>query len=350
MKKKTKFLSMGIAAIVITSGIVGIYFLVTFIESQSPIGRYGPGTVYDPQLQKMIIFGGGTQDATDWEVRGDMWGYDSIGNIWSEIVSTNKPSARAGHAMVYDSFNQKTILFGGWAGNIGLANDTWIYDSQTTLWTEVFPNTAPENRQSYAMCYNPVFQKVILFGGYKDPAPHYNDTWEYEYSSNTWTELNPLNHPSGRYGSKMVYDPINQRAILFGGCAGSIKDDTWVYYYGNNTWVELNTTGSPDTRYWHGMAYDSHNHKVIVFGGRHTGAPNEALEDTWVFDPSTNQWSEVLPSSHPSNRMDFSMVYDSNNQKAILFGGFRFPGNTLGDTWTYTYNTNSWSIVKGGDL
>ena len=350
MKKKTKYISIVLGIIVISSGLVGIYLLVTFIESQSPVDSYGSGTVYDPQLQKTIIFGGGTQDATEWEVRDDMWVYHSTGNIWNEIVLTNKPSARAGHAMVYDDYNQKTILFGGWSGNVGLTNDTWIYDSQTNQWTEVFPNTAPEIRQSYAIYYEPIFQKIILFGGYKDLLPHYSDTWEYNYSNNTWTELYPSNSPSGRYGSKMVYDPINQRAILFGGRSSSIMDDTWVYYYGNNTWIELNTTGSPDTRYWHGMAYDSQNDKVIVFGGRHSGAPNDALEDTWIFDPSNNQWTEVLPSSHPSNRMDFSMVYDPSIQKTILFGGFRFPGNTLGDTWAYAYNGNSWSIVKGGDL
>jgi hypothetical protein len=350
MKKKTKYISMVLGVIIISSGLVGIYILVTFIESQSPVGRYGPGTVYDPQLQKTIIFGGGTQDGADWDVRDDMWVYHSTFNIWTEINQTVKPSARSGHSMVYDSINHKTILFGGWSGNAGLTSDTWIYDSQTNLWTEVFPNTAPEIRQSYAMYYDPIFQKVILFGGYKDPLPHYNDTWVYNYSNNTWTELYPSTSPSGRYGSKMVYDPINERAILFGGRSTSIMDDTWIYYYGNNTWTELNTTGSPDTRYWHGMAYDSQNQKVIVFGGRHEGAPGQAIEDTWILDPSNNQWTEVLPLSHPSNRMDFSMVYDSDNQKTILFGGFRFPGNTLRDTWTYEYNGNSWSIVNGGDL
>ena len=252
--------------------------------------------------------------------------------------------------MVYDDFNQKTILFGGWDQNVGLTNDIWIYDSQTNQWTEVFPNNAPENRQSCAMYYDQAFQKVILFGGYRDSLPHFNDTWVYHYSNNSWAELNPSNSPSGRYGSKMVYDPINQRAILFGGRSTSILDDTWIFYYGNNTWTELNTAGKPDTRYWHGMAYDSTNQKVIVFGGRHSGAPGDAIEDTWILDPSTNQWTEVLPLSHPSNRMDFSMVYDTNSQKTILFGGFRFPGSTLGDTWTYTYNSNSWSIVKGSDL
>ncbi|GAH23910.1 unnamed protein product, partial [marine sediment metagenome] len=37
------------------------------------------------------------------------------------------------------------------------------------------------------------------------------------------------------------------------------------------------------------------NHKVIVFGGRHAGAPGDAIEDTWIFHPATNQWTEVLP-------------------------------------------------------
>ena len=175
MEKKTKYISIVLAVIVISSGLVGIYLLVTFNESQTPagsnqtpLGRYGPGTVYDPQLQKTIIFGGGTQNLTGYELFSDMWSYNSTGNIWTEIVPTNKPSARSGHTMVYDSSNQKTILFGGWDENIGLMNDTWIYDSQTNHWTEVFPNTAPETRQSHVMYYDPVFQKLILFVGYRD--------------------------------------------------------------------------------------------------------------------------------------------------------------------------------------
>ncbi|MHA1350010.1 MAG: Kelch repeat-containing protein [Promethearchaeota archaeon] len=356
MKKKVKYVSIVLAIIVISAGLVGIFIFVANSQNQTPLvnptplGRYGPGTVYDLRLQKLIIFGGGTQSSTGFELFDDMWTYNSTTNIWIETIPTNKPSPRSGHSMVYDSFNNKTILFGGWDENIGLTDQTWVFDSQLDQWTEFFPDSAPNNRQSHAMYYDPFFQRVILFGGYKDSLPHYSDTWEYNYSNNTWTELNPSTSPSGRYGSKMVYDPINQRAILFGGRGTTIMDDTWIYYYGNNTWTELSPTSNPDTRYWHGMVYDSNNHKVILFGGRHAGAPGEALEDTWIFDPSTNEWIEVLPLSHPSNRMDFSMVYDSNNQIAILFGGYRFSGNTLGDTWTYSYNSNSWSIVKGDDL
>ena len=347
MKRKTEYLFMGIAIIIISTGLVGIYLSVNFMDNQTPIGRLGAGTVYDPHLKRTIIFGGSSQDTSGFEVFDDMWTYDSPRNLWRKIIPTNKPSARSGHTMVYDSFNQKTILFGGWDETIGLRSDTWLYDSQVNQWTEVFPINFPENRQSHAIYYDPFYQKVILFGGYSDSGPHHNDTWEYDYSNNIWLERNPTNSPSGRYGARMVYDPIYQRSILFGGRSTLILNDTWAYYYGNNTWTEINTTGNPDIRYWHGMVYNSKNHKVIVFGGRDDGAPGAALEDTWIFDPSTLHWTEVLPLSHPSNRMECSMVYDPESQKTVLFGGFRFVGVTLGDTWTYAYGSNSWSHVKG---
>jgi N-acetylneuraminic acid mutarotase len=350
MRRRLKILILGLIVVIITSGTIGTLIFIVVIQNASPSARYGSAMIYDPVLQKGIFFGGGYQDTAGYELFNDMWLFDPTSNLWTEINPTVKPLARSGHLMAYDSINQKTILFGGWVDSIGLMNDTWIYDSQTNQWTEVFPSNKPSNRQSHTMYYDSNAQRVILFGGYRDVGGHLDDTWEYNYSDNSWTELYPSSNPSGRYGSKMVYDPINERGILFGGRSSTIMDDTWIFYYGNNSWSEISLTIKPDTRYWHGMVYDSNNQKIIVFGGRHAGASGEALEDIWTFDPSDNQWTEVLPSSNPSNRMDFSMIYYSSIQKTILFGGFRFPGPTLGDTWTYTYNSNSWSIVKGSDL
>lgn len=79
MKKKTKYISIVLAIIVISSGLVGIYLLVTFFDNETPVdsnqtllGRYGPGTVFDTQLQEMIIFGGGTQNLAGYELFDDM--------------------------------------------------------------------------------------------------------------------------------------------------------------------------------------------------------------------------------------------------------------------------------------
>ena len=346
MKRRIKILSL--VGVIISSGAIGLFFLAV-IQNASPSARYGSAMVYDPILQKMILFGGGYQDATGSEVFNDMWTYDSTFNIWTEINPTVKPSARSGHSMVYDSINHKTILFGGWVENVGMTSDTWIYDSQTNQWTEVFPLNHPTNRQDHSMYYDSNAQKVILFGGFRFYSSYFGDTWEYVYSNNSWVNLNPSNKPIGRYGSKIVYDINSNRGFLFGGRSSTIKDDTWVYYYGNNSWTELNITSKPDTRYWHGMVYDSNNNKIVVFGGSHVGAPEYALEDMWIFNPSNNQWTEVLPETHPSNRLFFTMVYDSNIQITILFGGMRGTDNNLGDTWVFNHGSNSWNIVKGSD-
>jgi len=198
----------------------------------------------------------------------------------------------------------------------------------TLFFFTVIQNASPSARYGSAMVYDPVLQKAIFFGGGCQDADGYelfNDMWLYDPTSNVWTEINPTVKQSARSSHSMVYDSINHKTILFGGW-----DDTIGLM--NDTWIYDSPASSPDTRYWHGMVYDSNYHKVIVFGGRNAGAPGQALEDTWVFDPSNNEWTELLPSSHPSNRMDSSVIYDSNHQKTILFGGFRFSGNTLGDT------------------
>ena len=348
VKRKIKILILSLIVVIISSGTIGTLFFFAVIQNASPSARFGSAMVYDPILQKMILFGG-AEETTGFNVFNDMWIFDPTSNIWIEINQAVKPSARSGHSMVYDSINQKTILFGGWVENVGITSDTWIYDSQTNQWTEVFPLNHPSNRQDHSMYYDSNEQKVILFGGFRRSSSYFGDTWEYVYSNNSWVNLNPSNSPPVRYGSKIVCDINNNRGFLFGGSSTTIKDDTWVYYYGNNSWSEIYITSKPDTRYWHGMVYDPNNNNIVVFGGCHVGAPGNALEDMWIFDPSNNKWTEVLPETHPSNRLFFTMIYDSKIQKSILFGGIKGTDNNLGDTWVLNHGSNSWNIVKGSD-
>ncbi|HUW91094.1 MAG TPA: kelch repeat-containing protein [Candidatus Nanopelagicaceae bacterium] len=70
------------------------------------------------------------------------------------------------------------------------------------------------------------------------------------------------------------------------------------------------------------------------------------MDDTWIFDPSNNQWTEVIPSSSPANRFHTSLIYVPDTEKNIVFSGFRFPANCLGDTWCYDYDTNIWNQLK----
>jgi len=46
------------------------------------------------------------------------------GFSWLQKSPANKPSARYGHAMTYDIYRDKTVLFGGY-DSTGRRNDTW---------------------------------------------------------------------------------------------------------------------------------------------------------------------------------------------------------------------------------
>lgn len=61
------------------------------------------------------------------------------------------------------------------------------------------------------------------------------------------------------------------------------------------------------------------------------------LNDTWVYDPVANSWTDVSPAgATPDPRDGRSMVYDEALAKVIIFGGMDSTGDRdLGDTWAY---------------
>lgn len=341
MRKKYKIIL--ISVLLITASSLSVTFGILFYINK-PSARFGYGMVYDESINKVVLFGGTYQDSNSYTSYGDTWMYDPVTNIWTEISLQQHPAARSSHSLVYDPVNQKIILFGGVDINDNWRDDTWIFDSQTITWTQVFPETNPPVRGSASTYYDPHSKRIILFGGYRQSGAHLDDTWAYNYSDNSWINLDPSLKPTGRYGATMVYDPINQRGFMFGGRISIISDESWVYYSSNNSWIELNLTVKPRYRYWEGLTYDKNAQRIILFGG--SSGNVEALGDTWIYNPFTNQWTRVFPESSPINRLFLSFVYVSEIRKAIIFGGSRFADTCLDDTWSYDYNVNYWNKLK----
>jgi len=307
------------------------------VQTTSPRDRTMHAMVFDSMNQKCILFGGSWDTLTSgFQHLDDTWAYDYNNNIWMELAPANHPSARDSHGMVYDSKTNQTILFGGGP------TETWVYKFSSNSWTQKSTGTSPPSLYYHAMVYDPVNQKVILFGGLNNQIN--DEFWEYDPSTNIWTELTPSIKPEARYGHTMVYDSTNQKIILFGGnSAEGYREDTWVYDYTNNTWIELNPSTHPSPRYMHTMIYDSNSQKGILFGG----FGGSLLSETWTYDYVTNSWEILSTNDSPSERICATFVYDSINDKGILFGGYVDNGDsaiTLGDLWVYHSNNNSWTL------
>jgi N-acetylneuraminic acid mutarotase len=304
-----------------------------FANQDAPSVRGEHAMVFDSVNNKTILHGGFNME--ELITLDDTWVFDSSSNTWTKKTSTIKPPPMNGHEMVFDSINEKIILYGG--------VQTWFYDYPTNVWTQVFPNENPHERNFHAMAFDQISGKVYLFGGFSEGDID-DAFWSYDYSTNIWVELTCTTKPPSRYGHNLVYDANNQQLLLYGGNSfEGLRTDFWSYNSTTNNWTELTSATQPSGRKWSGMSYDSLNQQIILFGG--TNELGTMFDDTWSFDTSSNQWNEKQPNITPSGRHNIKMVYDSSIQKTILFGGYVNGLQSSSDTWLYDYNENLWSNV-----
>ena len=306
--------------------------------SIGPRARERHGMVYNNHFRKVIVFGG-INPESGVQIQAETWIYDPLVDTWTNMSPLTQPVKRFSHSMVYDSSSDRVLLFGGYDKTDNISpfriDDTWIYDLSTNTWTEKSPSTNPSPRDTHAMAYNSLSDRVILFGGCGDNSELFGDTWVYDLFTNTWTNMSPLMQPSPRYCHSMVYHSLADKVILFGGTTdySSGFGDTWVYDLSTNTWTSMNPSTSPTARFQHSMVYDSKSDKVILFGGRNEEIRYKVLDDTWVYDLISNNWTQLSPTTSPNAMSGHRMVYEPVSDKVVLFGGHTPSGTTFRDTW-----------------
>jgi hypothetical protein len=312
--------------------------------STKPSPRQEHAMVYDSTYNMTVLFGGndGTRD-------DETWVYWPENNTWMKRNTGTKPKARNNHAMVYDPDNELIVLFGGYIGWPDFRSDeTWVYNTLTNFWTKRNPTVKPIARSDHYMAYDSLSNKVVLFGGYGNNNQRLDDTWLYDVAANTWTRVNiPTDNPLPRKNHAMAYDAEDKRVVLFGGDDGDyIYDDTWVYYYEDDTWTKMSPSVKPSARTNHAMVYDPIYDKIMLFGGNNslTNATG-ANDETWVYNLDTNTWTQRNPTPKPSPRGGHAMTYLSENSKTLLFGGNN--GTSSNDeTWLYSMSSNNWTKMS----
>ncbi len=253
------------------------------LAGKLPPARAQHQMVYDPAGGKVILFGG-ISKANGTQLK-DIWSYDPTAKVWTELKPTGTgPSARSSFSMVYDDAAQKLILFGGWSkATSAHLNDTWAYDPAANTWTELKPTgTLPTARGSHSMAYDQVESKIILFGG-TDSSAYFNDTWVFDTAATTWTQVTPSGElPPIRAGHRLAYDPASATVVLFGGWDGTAYyNDTWAFDFVGSTWTNLDIIIAPPARDSHSLTYVAATNKLMLFGGFVGGT--DVSEDSWSY-------------------------------------------------------------------
>ncbi|TFH03760.1 MAG: hypothetical protein E4H14_16125 [Candidatus Thorarchaeota archaeon] len=310
---------------------------------------------YDSESDMTLIFGGIDYENPS-KIVDQTWAYDLNSDSYLNMSPDQSPSPRAAGGMVYDSQNDRSILFGGLLSlTTQMASDqTWLYDYNTNNWTNESPTFAPSPRFAMYLTYDSESDRVILFGGVSlNPVSIvHNDTWAYDLDSNTWEEMNPSSAPDARYGAMTSYDVENDRVILFGGnpsatTTTSTFSDSWAYDYNTDRWVELSPIIHPSSRYAGMMTYDNESNKTVLFGGYPSAS---SKDNTWLFDYGYNNWTQANPNPHPNGRFRQAAVYDSESDSIIMFGGM--TGDWFSEqviqtdtTWVYDTDSDTWAQI-----
>ena len=254
--------------------------------------------------------------------------------------------------MVYDSKSDRVINYldvrvsGSSAVPIG---KTIAYDFNSDSLVEMSPALIPVGYVGAQLAYDSESDRVILFAGYDFINNKlYDETWVYDYNSNTWTKMDPAVHPGDRNYQNMTYIPSIDRVILFGGDSFRPPvSETWLYDYNTDSWTQVNVVNTPPDLYYGSMVYVSSIDRVILFGGVNAKT-GDFLGETWSFNPVSMDWENLAPAVSPGPRAWHAMAYDSRADKVILFGGGAGKDAWTNETWSYDPKTNTWTDLTQG--
>jgi hypothetical protein len=231
-----------------------------FPAGTAPSGRLAGISVYDPLRQRFVGFGGTAGAPTD------TWSLDLSGDpAWTTLdTGPQSPAGSYGMGCIYDPLRDRMVVFGGSNGAdyYGAQNNLWeLTLTDSTVWHRLSaPDslpwdsataTAPKPRRTMATVYDPMRDRMIVFGGF-DALTNYdssflNDTWALSLGDLTWQRLAPDGPmPTGRDATAAIYDPTGDRMVLYGGWSGDtmLGDTEYLTWGGTPSSATITGTGS----------------------------------------------------------------------------------------------------------
>jgi hypothetical protein len=303
--------------------------------------------IWDANRRRAVLVGGrgfGPSQTLSFDVSGAIPEWSFLADSYTGV-----PPTREGSVAAYDPDFDRMLLFGGEVEDIELG-DLWQLDfkaSPTSAWTRLLPEgEIPSPRTKATAIYDPVRKRMIVFGGWAGKP--LDDIWALSLGPNpAWTRITPCGMiPPARFGHSAVYDSRRDAMIVFGGYVRPapptgglpvVLQDVWVLSFGNcDSWFPLAIEGPPFSRAEHAALYDPVRDRMLVLWGRDRAA---FRSDSKVLElAGVPHWREFLPEgTGPGPRRGAAIVYDALVDQALLLSG---QGND-------DFLTPDWALVWG---
>jgi hypothetical protein len=346
------------------------------VASSDTVKRFGHSAVMDTVADRVIVFGGNVGSHYNDQVTNTVYALDCLANTWTVLPTTGTdiPLARSAHSAVYDPQFNRMIIYGGRDVDQTVLSDTYILDLSVTpaQWSKAnLSYEAPARWQATAI-FDPVRKRMVIFGGVKTNNEPTNELWHLSLSTvsltgQRWTQIFPANATSSdlaRTAHVMVYDPNTDRIVVSSGWAPltlteAFYNTTYAFDFNASLW-SLVTPGPdiPHVRRNASGVYDTIHKQMIVFGGAYGNDINSVpLNDMYALNAET-RWSpgkssnDVYnypnPFNNSSGRTTIKFYCDSAREVKVAI--YSLIGELVKD-WTVTgakgINSLEWDGANG---
>jgi uncharacterized repeat protein (TIGR02543 family) len=309
-----------------------------------PSARVGASVAWDPVRHRVLMFGG----FAGGQYFSDVWQF-TVAEGWTQIATAGSaPSPRDAAGLIYDPVRDRMLVVAG--NSNSPPNDVWALSlGSTPTWSQLAPTgTPPAGRFAFSAIYDPVRDRVLLFGGY----PLTNETWALSLAGPpSWALLSPSGSlPAARYAQVGIYDPVRDRMLIQGGSnLSAVFSDVWALGLGGSpTWAQLATVGAAPARWNAAGAYDPIRDRLMVVGGSSvlSGQPDEAV---WSLSLEIQPiWRRVAVGGAPLGARRFHNVLHEPEADAILsFFGINGSSAFLDDAKRLVCS-GGWWLQTGG--
>jgi hypothetical protein len=290
-----------------------------------PLSRWCHAGVYDSRERRLIVQGG-DRDFADSKQLGDTWAVNLTGTPAWTPLTVAPPAPRVDHAVAWDSKRHRMMVYGGYSSTWGAGSsdlgDVGAYQGAEWAPFDV-AGTPPDPRARASMVYDPVRDRLVVFGG----SGPLGDLWALDLSDvPRWTPLAPTGAaPTARAGHSAIYDPVQDRMIVFGGqTAEGFSDEVWSLDLAGGAWTQVVPAGAaPAGRALHVAIHDPVRERMIVVGGTSgSGWMNDAWALTLSGPPA---WVELHPSGTvPALRLPRG-DYDAGHDQLVIQDADHIP-------------------------